>query len=126
MNFGSIAGSSLDLEFFSYLPSTSFPEKFRQSTRARGANENKLKVKKRCISTSFLLVEGGVIAVEVFGIQLILRDSQGFRKALIVDDLAGTKKFDGIAHVGVINKAQNVIVGCSCLLLCCYRSRATK
>ena len=67
----------------------------------------------------FLLIKGRIVAIEIFGIQLILCDSKGFRKALIVYDLASAKEFDGIAHVGIVNQAQNIIVGCSCLLFCC-------
>ena len=43
-----------------------------------------------------------------------------------MNDFAFAEVFDGIADVGVIHKAENVVVGYACLLLCYYHVFATK
>ena len=41
-------------------------------------------------------------------------------------DFALAEEFNDVVYVGIIAKPENIIVGDSRLLLCCYRSRATK
>jgi len=65
------------------------------------------------------LIKRGVVAVDVLVIGPLLDLAQAISKALIMDDLALTQEFDGIAHVRVIRQAQNVVVGHARLLLCC-------
>ena len=65
------------------------------------------------------MLETGIKGIEILGTQLILSDAQSLRKALIVYNFTSAKEFNGITYIGVINKTQNVIVGCSRLLLCC-------
>ena len=36
-----------------------------------------------------------------------------------MDDLALTEEFNRLANVRVVDETQNVVVGCSCFLLCC-------
>ena len=57
---------------------------------------------------------------------MILGDADGVAEALVVHDLTGAKEFDGIADVGVIGEAENVVVGGARLLLCYYHVFATK
>ena len=57
---------------------------------------------------------------------MILRTAERISEALVVHDLAGAQKTQGVADIGIVDQAQKVVVGDSCLLLCCYRSRATK
>ena len=71
-------------------------------------------------------IEGRVVAVEILGIQMILRNAEGIAEPLIVNDLPFAKEFDGIPYVGVVAKPQNVVVGGSRLLLCYYHVFATK
>ena len=63
------------------------------------------------------LVEAGVKGVEVFGVEHILNHSLCFAEALEVDNLAFTQELDGVADVGVIGEAQDIIIGDSCFLL---------
>jgi len=58
----------------------------------------------------FCLVERGVKRVEVFGIKPIGRDAQTLAKALVMHNLALTQELDGVAHIGVIRKAQDVVI----------------
>ena len=69
-------------------------------------------------------VKGRVVSVEIFGIQIVLRDAEGVTEALIMHKLALAQKFDGLAHVGIVAKAQDVVIGRARLLLCCYRAKA--
>ena len=71
------------------------------------------------------LVKRGVVAIDVLVIGTFLHFSQALAKALIVDDLALAQKLNGIAHVRIVAKAQNVVVGHARLLLCCYHVFAT-
>lgn len=63
-------------------------------------------------------VKGGVESVKILGVQIILCDAQSLAKSLVMHDLTLTKELDGIANIGIIYEAQNVVVGYSCLLLC--------
>ena len=66
---------------------------------------------------SRLLIERGVKRVEILGIKLLGDHAKPFAEALIVDDLALAQECDGIAHIGIIHQAENVVIGCAGLLL---------
>ena len=72
------------------------------------------------------LVKRGVDRVEVFAIKLFLSDAESVSKALIVHDLTLAQVAQRITHVGVIAKANEVVVGRARLLLCYYHVFATK
>ena len=78
------------------------------------------------MSLSALFVEGGVAGVEVFAVEAILGGVEGFGEALIVDDLALAEELEGIADVGIVDHAEEVIIGHARLLLCYYHVFATK
>ncbi len=63
-------------------------------------------------------VKGGIDRVKVFGIQIVLRNTQGIGEALVMNNLSFPQKFDGIPYVGVVGEAENVVVGGASLLLC--------
>lgn len=42
-----------------------------------------------------------------------------FAESLIMDDLALSEKFQHIAHIPVVDEAQEVVVGYARFLLCC-------
>ena len=65
----------------------------------------------------FCLVERGVKRVEVFGIESIGRDAQTLAKALVMHNLALAQELDGVAHIGIIRKAQDVVIRYAGLLL---------
>ena len=48
-----------------------------------------------------------------------------FTEALEVHDLPRTQEFDGITHVRIVGKAQNVVIRHARLLLCCDGVRTT-
>ena len=73
----------------------------------------------------FFLVKGGVISVEILGIQVILRDTKGITEALVMHDLALTQKLDGLTNIRVIGHTQNVVVGHARLLLCRTPAKAS-
>ena len=62
-------------------------------------------------------IKGGVAGVEVFGVEVILRDAEGVGKALIMHDLALAEEFDHVVDVGVVGQAQDIVVGRARLLL---------
>ena len=64
-------------------------------------------------------VKRRVEGIEVLFVEFILCDAQAFAEALVVDDLALAEELDGLANVGVVDQAQDVVVGRACLLLCC-------
>ena len=64
-----------------------------------------------------LLVEGGVAGVEVLRVEAILGRVERFGKALVVDDLALAEEAEGIAHVGIVDHTEQVVVGDARLLL---------
>ena len=55
------------------------------------------------LSSPSSLVKLGIKSIEVFAVQMILGGSQGFTKALEMNDLSFSKKFDRITYIGVIN-----------------------
>ena len=73
-----------------------------------------------------VLVKRGVEGIKVFAVEVLLRDAEGIGEALIVHDLAFAQIFDGVAHVGIVAQAQNVVVGHARLLFCYYHVFATK
>lgn len=76
-------------------------------------------------SFAIALVKAGVEGIEILGIQLILGNSYGIAESLIMHDLTGSEELDGITNVGIVNKAQNVVVGNARLLFCCNLKSAS-
>lgn len=73
--------------------------------------------KHRKSAARFCLVERGVKRVEVFGIESIGRDAQTLAEALVMHNLALAQELDGVAHIGIIRKAQDVVIRYAGLLL---------
>lgn len=71
-----------------------------------------------CFSATAVFVKRRVAGVEILAVELIGDESQALAKSLEVDDFSCTKEFDNIAYVGVIRKAEDIVVGLSRLLLC--------
>ena len=67
---------------------------------------------------SFLFIKRRVDCVEVLAVEVILSDSQGVSKALIVHDFALAQIAQRVTHVGVVAQADEVVVGHARLLLC--------
>ena len=65
-----------------------------------------------------LFVEFGVEGVEIPAVQLLLHEAQAFAEPLVVHDLPFPEEADRVADFRVFDEAQDVVVGCSCLLLC--------
>ena len=63
------------------------------------------------------LVKGGIAGVEVLGVQIVLGNAEGIPKPLVVNDLPLPQELDGLADVGVIAEAEDVVVGHAGLLL---------
>ena len=49
---------------------------------------------------------------------MILGDAEGIAEPLVMDDLPLSEELDGLADVGVVAEAEDVVVGDSCFLLC--------
>lgn len=65
-----------------------------------------------------LFVKGGIGCVEVLGIQIVLRDTDGIAEALEMDDFSRPQEFNGIPYVRIVGEAKDIVVGGTCLLLC--------
>ena len=65
------------------------------------------------------LVKFRVEGVEVFAVKSVGGNAQGITESLVMHDLSFAEILDGIAHVGVVDQAQNVVVGDPRLLLSC-------
>lgn len=50
---------------------------------------------------------------------MVLYRAQRVAEALEVYDFAGTQELDRLAHIGVVDQAQQVVVGRAGFLLCC-------
>lgn len=72
-----------------------------------------------------LHVEFRIDCVEVFGVKVILNDSQPFAEALIVHDFALTQEADWVQDIRVVAETDDVIVGRAGFLLCCNHIRTT-
>lgn len=62
-------------------------------------------------------VKRGVEGVEILGIQLVGDNAEALAEALEVHDLPLPQELDGIPHVRVVGKAQDVVIGHAGLLL---------
>lgn len=71
-------------------------------------------------------IEAWVKCIEVLGVKLLLDTSEGFAEALEVDDFAGAEEFDRVSDFrNIADYTQDIIVGRTCLLLCCELIKAT-
>ena len=67
--------------------------------------------------TVALLIKARIEGVEVLLIQPIGRQTQALAEALVMHDLAFAQEFDRIAHIGIVNQTQDIVIGRSGLLL---------
>ena len=87
-----------------------------------GRLENQAVLVLFCCSAVFhlptALVIGRVAGVEILAIEVILGNAKRIAKPLIMHQFSLSEILDGIAHVGIVGQAQNVVIGDTCLLLC--------
>lgn len=72
------------------------------------------------------LVVRGVDRVDVFAVKPILNVTECFTETLEVYYLALTKESYCVLYIRVINKPQDIVIGCACLLFCCELIRRTR
>ena len=72
-----------------------------------------------------IFVERRVAGVEVLAVEAVLCDSERITEALEVHYLTLTQKFDRVTHIGIVYESEDVVVGDTCLLLCCNGKSAT-
>ena len=72
-----------------------------------------------------LSVVGGIDRVEVFAVHSVLCNAQSIAEALVVHKLTLAQIFDGVAHVGIVHKTKDVVIGHTRFLLCYYHVFAT-
>ena len=63
--------------------------------------------------------------IEVFRVEAVGGKSETFTEALIVDYFSFTQELYRVGNIGVIHEAQDIVIGGSCLLLCCNHIRTT-
>ena len=73
-----------------------------------------------------LFIKRRVIGVVILAVQAIARFIQRFSKALVMHKLALAQEADDVLDVGIVGKAQDVVIGRARLLLCYYHVFATK
>ena len=56
---------------------------------------------------------------------MLLCDAKGIAETLIMHDLALAQIAQGIDHIGIVAKTDQVVVGDACLLLCCNLKSAS-
>ena len=72
-----------------------------------------------------VFVKRRIASVEIFGVEIVLRYANGIGKALIMHYFTGAQEFYYVINVGIVGKAQDIVIGCACLLLCYYHVFAT-
>ena len=70
-----------------------------------------------CMNVCSAFVKGGVICVKVLRVQIVLNDPQSITEALEVRDFPRAQEADRVANIGVVGKAQDVVIGQPRLLL---------
>lgn len=73
--------------------------------------------------SAHLFVEGRIPAVEVFLVHFVLGDAESITEALVVDDFPLPQEADGVAHVGIVDQAQQIVVCDTRFLLWCNHIR---
>ena len=71
-------------------------------------------------------VVGRIDCVEIAAICTVLRNAKRIAEALIVDDFALTQKLQRIAHVGIVDQTEKIVIGDTRFLFCYYHVFATK
>ena len=73
-----------------------------------------------------IFIERRVARIEIFTVKIILRYADSVGEALIVNDFTRAQEFDYVVYVGIVGKAQNIVVRRARFLLCYYHVFATK
>lgn len=76
-------------------------------------------------SVPFRSIKSGIKSIEVFAVQIILCDAEGFTETLEVYDFALAQEFDRLTDIRLFNQAKDVVIGRSGLLFC-YTFISTK
>ena len=72
------------------------------------------------------LIKAWITSIEIGLRRNFLRPAKRFSEALVVDDFTLAKEFYRIAHIWIVNKSKQVVIGHAGLLLCYYHVFATK
>ena len=91
-----------------------------QSPRRRQTAEREASIALTVGRSCSLAVKRRIDRIEIFGIQIVLRDADGIAKSLIMHELTLAQEFDRLADVGIVTQTQNVVVRRARLLLCYY------
>lgn len=65
-------------------------------------------------------VERRVAGIKILSVQIVNDDLQTFAESLIMNDFPLSQKPDGVLDIGIIDEAQNIVVGGPGFLLCCH------
>ena len=66
-----------------------------------------------------LVVKCGICHIIIFAVQFVGNNSQSLAKSLIMHNFALTQEFNRLNYIGIVDKAKNIIVCYTCLLLGC-------
>ena len=73
-----------------------------------------------CLLLTSLFINLWIICVEILWISLILNAAQAFSESLEMHDLTHPQETDRISHFRILHDPQDIVVGQTCLLLCCH------
>lgn len=59
-------------------------------------------------------------------IQFFPQKLNGLSEALEMDQLPLPEEFNHIVYIRIVGKAQDVVIGCACFLLCCNPANTTE
>ena len=66
----------------------------------------------------FLFIKRRIESVKVFAVHSIGCKPQALAETLEVNNLSCTQEFNRVSDIGVVYKAQNIVICLSCLLFC--------
>lgn len=69
---------------------------------------------------STVLVKCRIAGVKIPGVQIVLCYAQSFAESLKMNDFPFSQEFYRITYIRIVSKPENIVVGCTCLLLCCH------
>lgn len=72
------------------------------------------------------IVKGWIQGIEVAAVQMFLNGAKGFPEPLEMHDLAFAEEADRVADLRIFDDPQDIIVGGTRFLLCCYAVRTTQ
>ncbi len=69
---------------------------------------------------STVLVKCRIAGVKIPGVQIVLCYAQSFAESLKMNNFPFSQELYRITYIRIVSKPEDIVVGCTCLLLCCH------